>query len=265
MSGPVVKYSIDGSTNAEQVTGRVKESMGVLEKNIKGIENRFKSFGKDLFLSFAAPMVILNQAINMISGAIEKNRQKVQEALLDAEKGENKYTRAGTTVAARELASRRQDALDRQNAKLGAEAVAEEQRMEGVDAFSFGEGGKAAVQLVAEGKGKDLDEQARRLIKGSVMLLDLGGMMSGDTEMQDILERRAAARMAADPATATGSVTPGPAYSAPSGFSNVIGVGANPVMEAMTAQLEEQRKQTALLERIASPAGAPVDFTKQTK
>jgi hypothetical protein len=40
-------------------------------------------------------------------------------------------------------------------------------------------------------------------------------------------------------------------FKSPEGFGNVIGVGANPVMEAMNAQLEEQQKQTALLERIA--------------
>jgi hypothetical protein len=40
-------------------------------------------------------------------------------------------------------------------------------------------------------------------------------------------------------------------FKAPEGFGNVIGVGSNPVMEAMNAQLEEQQKQTALLERIA--------------
>jgi hypothetical protein len=43
----------------------------------------------------------------------------------------------------------------------------------------------------------------------------------------------------------------------------VIGVGPNPVMEAMNAQLEEQQKQTALLEKIANKDGAvPTDFTK---
>jgi len=55
-------------------------------------------------------------------------------------------------------------------------------------------------------------------------------------------------------------------FKAPEGFSNVVGVGANPVMEAMNAQLEEAQKQTALLERIASPeGGVPKDFTKDSK
>ena len=57
----------------------------------------------------------------------------------------------------------------------------------------------------------------------------------------------------------------GTTFKGPEGFSNVVGVGANPVIEAMTVQLEESRKQTALLEVIARPAtgvGVPVDFTK---
>ena len=55
-------------------------------------------------------------------------------------------------------------------------------------------------------------------------------------------------------------------FKGPEGFSNVVGVGANPVMEAMNLQLEEAQKQTALLEKIASPeGGVPKDFTKETK
>ena len=55
-------------------------------------------------------------------------------------------------------------------------------------------------------------------------------------------------------------------FKGPEGFSNVIGVGPNPVMEAMNLQLEEAQKQTALLEKIASPeGGVPKDFTKDSK
>ena len=55
-------------------------------------------------------------------------------------------------------------------------------------------------------------------------------------------------------------------FKGPEGFSNVIGVGPNPVLEAMNLQLEEAQKQTALLEKIASPeGGVPKDFTKDTK
>jgi len=38
----VVKYSVEGDTNAEQVSGRVQKAMSTMEKNIQGVENRFK-------------------------------------------------------------------------------------------------------------------------------------------------------------------------------------------------------------------------------
>lgn len=267
----VIQFSINGDTNAEKVTDRVKQSVTSLEKNMQGIENKFKSFGKDLFLSFAAPMVILNQAINMISGAIEKSRQEVRDALADAEKGENKYMRAGTTASAREVAQRRQDALDRKNAKLAAEALAEEQIKES------GEGDAAITQYEEEGAKMGKWEAFKRDMKGMLFWSGLSDM-SKDEEMQDVLERRAQARMANSP-EAKAEVAAAKqkeaaemqiakqkeldskptSFKGPEGFSNVVGVGANPVMEAMTAQLEEQRKQTALLERMANAGFSPAD------
>jgi hypothetical protein len=108
--------------------------------------------------------------------------------------------------------------------------------------------------------------------------------IAGDSEMQDVLSRRAelsndraaafapedpaaaaAAQVAAQKASDDAAKAKGTTFKGPEGFSNVVGVGANPVMEAMMSQLEESRKQTALLEVIARPAtggGVPVDFTK---
>lgn len=272
----IIQFSINGDTNVEKVTDRVKTSVSALEKNMEGIERRFKNFGKDLFLSFAAPMVILNAAINMISAAIEKSRQQVQDALRDAEKGENKYMRPGTVTSARELARARQDALDRQNAKLGAEALAEQQGEKGGIAGQGGEADKALLQYALEAKGNVFENMARGL---NVALMFSGlKSYSKDAGMQDVLERRSQARVAASPegkAEAAAVKQKEAAemqiarqkeldakpttFKGPEGFSNVIGVGANPVMEAMTAQLEEQRKQTALLERIANPGSSAAD------
>jgi hypothetical protein len=55
-------------------------------------------------------------------------------------------------------------------------------------------------------------------------------------------------------------------FKGPEGFSNVVGVGANPVIEAMTKQLEEQQKQTALLQNLVdrNPFMSS-DFTKEPK
>lgn len=270
-----VKYSLDGDTNAEQVTDRVKKSISTLEKNIEGVQNRFKSFGKDLFLSFAAPMVLLNSAINMVSAAIEKSRQEVRDAMADAEKGENKYMRAGTVTSAREVARRRQDALDRKNAKLAAEALAEEQGKEGGVLGFGGEADAALAQYVSEGEG--VLGKVGRFFNAQMMFYGVNDYTKNE-EMQKVLERRAAGRVAESPETKAEAAaakqkeaaemqiakqkeldSKPTTFKGPEGFSNVVGVGANPVMEAMTAQLEEQRKQTALLERMANAGFSPAD------
>jgi hypothetical protein len=267
----VVKFSINGDTNAEQVTDKVKKSISTLEKNMEGIESRFKSFGKDLFLSFAAPMVILNSAMNMISAAIEKNRQQIRDAKADAERGENKFMREGTVTSARELARRRQEALDRKNAKLGAIEIAREQAAEGTGSdIEMSEGEKAMVTYVSEGQG--FFNTAGRFLQTMAFQTGISDLAENE-EMQRILERNAAARAASTPegkaaaeaasaaaaqkaaaeaeiATKKEVDSMATTFKGPEGFGNVIGVGANPVLEAMNSQLEEQRTQSALLRQL---------------
>jgi hypothetical protein len=271
----VIQFSINGDTNAEKVTDRVKQSVSTLEKNMQGIESKFKNFGKDLFLSFAAPMVLLNQAINMISGAIEKSRQDVQDAMRDAEKGENKYMRAGTITGAREIARRNQDILDRRNARLAQIEVADELGQEGAGTFSVSEAEKGMAQYVSEGKGVFDTLGRAAFFAGSMVGIN---NYRENTGVQEVLERRNAERVAASPESAAAAAaakqkeaaemqiakqkeldSKPTSFKGPEGFSGVVGVGANPVMEAMTAQLEEQRKQTALLERMANAGSSPAD------
>jgi hypothetical protein len=95
--------------------------------------------------------------------------------------------------------------------------------------------------------------------------------------MQDVLERRSAARVAADPEQiakkkaeeaavkqkeaaefqiqAQKEVDRMPTtFKGPEGFSNVVGVGANPVLEAMASQLEEAKKTNDLLAQLVTPS-----------
>lgn len=56
------------------------------------------------------------------------------------------------------------------------------------------------------------------------------------------------------------------AFQAPQGFSNVVGVGANPVSEVLNNQLEEARKHTMLLQAIANKSETfkATDITKES-
>lgn len=54
-------------------------------------------------------------------------------------------------------------------------------------------------------------------------------------------------------------------FTAPAGVNAIVGMGNNAAMDALNAQLEENRKQTMLLEQIANSGSyTPPDFTKPT-
>jgi hypothetical protein len=271
--------NIKTTSDVPQAMDKAKAATVSFGKQVDDIGRKFSMAFKDIAFAFVAPLVILNSAISAISSAIAKNKQDIQDAMAFAEKGESKYLRAGTVTSAREVASRKQDALDRENAKLAAQALAREQGQQGAGTFSQSEAEKAMETYVAEGKG--FWNTTGRLLDTAGMQLGLNDYAKNE-EMQKILERRATGRVDASPeekarveaeattaaqkASDDAAKAKGTTFKGPEGFSNVVGVGANPVIEAMTMQLEETRKQTALLEVIARPAGGgvPVDFTKAT-
>lgn len=272
--------NVKTTSDVPQAMDKAKSAVVSFDKQVQDIGKKFSTAFKDIALSFVAPLVILNSVIGAISTAIEKSKQDMKDAMSFVVKGESKYLRPGTISSGREVERKKQDALDRKNAKLGAEAYAQEQ----IDADSGfmgfgGEADKGLAQYVSEGKG--FMDTLGRGINATGMFLGINSA-SKDTGMQDVLERRSQGRDLNDPdvqaqAKATGDAiaqktsddaakAKGTTFKGPEGFSNVVGVGANPVMEAMTMQLEETRKQTALLEAIAnkSAGGVPVDYTKAT-
>jgi hypothetical protein len=83
-------------------------------------------------------------------------------------------------------------------------------------------------------------------------------------ELQERIRKILAEDMAKEGPISQGIKQKAGDFKGPEGFGKVVGVGANPVMEAMSAQLEEAKKQTALLDKIANPGiGMPDDFTKK--
>ena len=271
--------NIKTTSDVPQAMDKAKAATVGFGKQVDDIGRKFSTAFKDIAFAFVAPLVLLNSAISFIGSSIAKAKQDAQDAMAFAEKGESKFLRAGTVTSAREVSGRKQEALDRKNAKLAGEALAREQGQEGAGTFSQSEAEKAMETYVAEGKG--FWNTTGRLLETAGMNLGLNDYAKNE-EMQKILERRSEARVAEKPAELDAAAAAaaqtaaqkasddaakakGTTFKGPEGFSNVVGVGANPVIEAMTMQLEESRKQTVLLEAIANISGSggvPIDFTK---
>jgi len=227
---------------------KAKAATSGFQSQLDGIGKKFSNSFKDIALGFIAPMILIQSAISFISAAIAKAKQEAKEAYDFAVKGESKYLDPATVNLARDRRAREDDAKEQEMAKTAREQETEK-------------------ELKRDGmRNKIADEiggfRGFRIRTG----LDANSAeaMSKEKDVQD-----AVARLKYPNGTAQNDgpkVPTGPtSFKSPEGFGNVVGVGANPVMEAMTMQLEEARKQTALLESLnnKSPGGGvPVDFTK---
>ena len=101
--------------------------------------------------------------------------------------------------------------------------------------------------------------QSGESIKGVSKDAELGRMA------MDFIQQTEKGRKILAEATPTEAATQGTAFKGPEGFSNVVGVGANPVLDTMNEQLVQLKVMSDFLAEIARPAGGgvPVDFTKK--
>jgi hypothetical protein len=219
---------------------KAKAATSGFDKQVEGIGKKFSGAFKDIFLSFLGPMALIGTTLAFISSLIDKNIQKSKDAIAMAEEGTSTLIDAGQTD------------LARQNAQDEAVAKAKE------NAANVSQANAAKAQDLGKGDAilAKMWETGNKWQAASIVL----GLNRASTNEAF---QKTAAGMATESQKASGAGS-GKDFVAPTGFSNVIGVGANPVMEAMTAQLEEQRLQTALLQQIADKGQPPsADFTKE--
>ena len=224
---------------------RAKTAVSSFDKQVEGIGKKFSTSFKDIFLSFLGPMALLGAVMGFIGKLIADNQKKQEEANQAAIDGTNKLMSAEDQYWA-----------NKRNNEKKAEATVEE--------AATARENTTRQFLEEDPRGKQMFDQALVEKTFGQPFRKYHGPIAGNPEIQAKVQALISADMKAAGASA-GDVR-GTPFKSPEGFSNVVGVGANPVMEAMAMQLEETRRQTALLEIIARPAGGgvPVDFTKVT-
>jgi hypothetical protein len=231
----VVQFSITGDTNAEQVAGRAKAAVGGLDKQLEGIGNKFKTSFKDIFLSFLGPMALVGAAMAFIGKMIADNQKKNEDANKAAIEGTNALMSAEDKYYANKLNNEKKARETAEEAKTQRENVTEE----------FLRKDPRGAGIIKANQLSAFDPR-----RGMV---DMPNFLSKNKSIQDQVQGLLAPEAAAAGAGGTGPV--GNAFKAPEGFGNVIGVGANPVLEAMTSQLEEAKRTNDLLATIANAGG----------
>lgn len=243
----VVQFSITGDTNAEQVAGRAKAAVGGLEKQMDGIGKRFGSGFKDIFLSFLGPMALLSTAMAFIGKMIADNQKKQEDANKAAIDGTNALMSAEDKYWANKRNNEKKAAEDTEEAKTAREGITEQ----------FLET-KAGEKIVV----REMMARSSSTGETSTSLRDLARDPKVQAEVQAII----AEDMKANPAAGAAAIKD-TTFSGPAGFSNVIGVGANPVLQYMTRQTDIQQEILEILKqnRANEGEGVPAPWTERLK
>jgi hypothetical protein len=221
-------------------------------KQVDDIGKKFSMAFKDIAFAFVAPLVLLNSAINFISAAIEKRKQDIKEAYDFAVKAESKYLDSETVVLAKTRAAKEQDEKDRQMAKTAKETeftkFLEQPGMR--DKVADEIGGFRGFRLKYGLDANSAEDMAKTADVQGVISRMLAPMVEQSKKANDLQK---------EPKGST-------SFKGPEGFSNVVGVGSNPVIEAMAEQTELARQQLAELQKLnAKATDTQTDFTKDSK
>jgi len=246
-----LEVNIKTTSDVPQAMEKAKAATTGFGAQVEGIGKKFSNSFKDIFLSFLGPMAILTTVLAFIGKAIADNQRKNEEAHQAALNNTNELMSAQDRFYARKRENEKLTKEQIEQAKVKRENVTKE-------FLENDPRGKALVmEQVPEGAG---GLKRKDFIRDSL----IADQLAKRKQTQDIVQSLIAEDIKNNPAAAQALTGP-TSFRTPEGFGNVVGVGANPVMEAMTMQLEEARKQTALLESLnnKSPGGGvPVDFTK---
>ena len=248
MADQELGIKVKTTSDVPEAMGKAKAATVSFTKQVEDIQKKFSTAFKDIFLGFTAPMVILQNAIQIISESIAKAKQDAKDGLDLIAKGETAYANTEEKRMAAFFKAKKERDEERRLVAAGKTEVAAE--------FIKTPEGKALAEKMAA-------QRIATLAPGAQIDLNvLRDAMSGDKDFQ---KAALDAFMNSEEGKnfETNSKANAGDFKGPEGFGKIVGVGANPVMEAMTAQLEEQRKQTALLQQIANPgSGVQTDFTK---
>jgi hypothetical protein len=242
--------NIKTTSDVPQAMEKAKAATNGFNKQVEDIGKKFSTSFKDIFLSFLGPMALLTGAISLIGKLIADNQRKQEEANQSAIDGSNKLMSAEDRYYARKREKEQKSKEDTEEAKeqrltTTREFLQNDPRAAELDPHikDFQSGKKGFVQrfgLEPFVKDPKIQEQVFKIIAEDIKNNpEAGDAVSGDGKSDT--------------------------FKGPQGFGSVIGVGANPVMEAMTKQTEVLEDiKTILQNQSTGGGGVPPPFTEKS-
>lgn len=251
------KQAVTGfSKQVEEVNRKTnqstKQETEKASSQIDGIQKRFGNSFKDIFLSMLGPMALFTAAMALIGKLIEENRKKQEDAKQAAVDGTNEMISAEDRYYQTKLANEKKRKEDTAQAKLSREQTT-------IEFMRNDPRGYKIYQDYVEGKIGDTS-------RGDVGERNRKFNAKYDAQVQAAVAALLAEDAKKNPINVKAVDDKIEKFNGPEGFSNVVGVGANPVMEAMAAQTEIALQQLAELQKLnAKGNDTQTDFTKDSK
>jgi hypothetical protein len=247
MADAELSAKISTTSDIPQAMDKAKAATTSFAAQTDAIGKKFSMAFKDIAFAFVAPLVIVNNLIGFITDAIAKAKQDAQEGLALLAKGETMYASDEEKKAANFFAAKKRTEAEQESVMKGKAELARQ-------FMDTKEGSNLAGQY-ANRKGITDPEGQALYFK----------TLAHDKQFQ---AEALKAFLASPEGKAYQPIFDNKKdqnFKGPEGFSNVVGVGANPVLEAMNEQLEIQKQQLAALQEIANKGTSPTDFTKESK
>ena len=267
-----LELNIKTTSDVPQAVDRAKESIASLEKRASGVKvgtaggaveqtttkatsavgSQFDKIGKtfgntisSVFLSFAGPLAIISGIIGFVTNSIAEAKQLATDGLNRIAEGKSKLNTAEETKMANFFKVKDAREKEEKEIKAGREDITRRFLTETEEGRKIEKAGRRGRALMPGGSEEEF--------------------LKGDAEIQ----KKALAAFLASPegskyATLFDEEKKN-SFKPPEGFSNVVGVGANPVMEKMTEALEVAKEQLIELKKFNfNTPSNQTDFTKKT-
>jgi hypothetical protein len=240
-----LEVNIKTTSDVPQAMEKAKKATSGFDKQVEDISKKFSNAFKDIALGFVAPMVIVQNILGMIKADIEKAKQDAKEGFDLIAKGDTQFASSMQKRQASFVQFRMGQIEEEQKVKAGAQKIYEDflNTREGkgiyekfLPMFSGPEGEATAFTIPEMASSKKVRDEIENWFRTNP---DFQNFVKPDTNKK--------------PAD----------FKGPEGFGNVIGVGPNPVLEAMNSQLDETKKTNLILQNLVDRNPfASQDFTK---
>lgn len=246
--------NIKTTSDVPQAMDKAKTATVSFQKQVEDIQKKFSTSFKDIFLGFAAPMVLLQGAISMITSAIAKAKQDAKDGLDLVAKGETVFASSEEKRLAAYFKAKKEREEEARLARVGvAESFREFVRTSPVGEkmvqdYAFANAGNERGLLARTGSFELLAEKDPAFMR---LMMDA---FNASAEGKAALEEANKSELKAG------------SFKGPEGFGTVVGVGANPVLEKMTRQNEvlEEIKLILQEQSIINKGGmVPNPFTER--